>query len=70
MVFAVSFAGLALFAIAFYQLEAGRHNRLVRGEDVIARWTVSRRDWQHFVMDEQGRNSVKGAGFTLSHARA
>ena len=61
MVFAVSFAGFALFAIPFYQLEASRYHRLMRGEDVIARWTVSERDWKHFVMDEPARNSAKGA---------
>jgi len=61
MLFAASFAGLALFAIPFYQLEAARYNRLMRAEEVIARWVVSERDWPHFVMDEPARNSAKGA---------
>ena len=61
MVFALFFAGLALIAISFYQLAASRYNRLVRREDVIARWVVCEREWKHFVLEEPARNSAKGA---------
>jgi hypothetical protein len=61
LVIAVSAMTLAAIALPIFELESRRLERLRRGEDVIARWRVSREEWERFVAQEPARDAVEGA---------
>jgi hypothetical protein len=58
------FSGLFLFPIPFFgvfyfQVEAGRYDRLVSGKDVLARWHVDPERWEAFLRLNTALNAQK-----------